>query len=84
MKPIARYVSLGSVLLLVSSSPIWAEPSPDLMNSIAVIRAESAKTNSVEPESKLEHAGCLVRLETRNVTAGQCTVAVPMIAYGKK
>lgn len=79
MKTKLSGILLGSGLLLATAAGSWAEPSPDLMNSLSALRLEAAKAAQVKPatlQAKTECAKC-VWSSTRNITAGQSTVAVP-------
>ncbi len=87
MKTTLNGILLGSVLLLAPAGVSWAGPSPDLMNSISSTRLEAAKaseTSVVKSNAKRDSAKCSAWSQTRNITAGQSTVAVPEIAYGRK
>jgi hypothetical protein len=83
MKIKCNGIILGSALLLASAGMSWAEPSPDLMNSIASTRLEAAKASEasvVKSNAKPDRAKCSPWAHTRNITAGQSTVAVPDFA----
>lgn len=87
MKTKLNGILLGSALLLAPVGVSWAGPSPDLMNSVSSLRLEAAKVAQARPAAAqvtLKCAGCADVLRTRNITAGQSTVAVPEIAYGRK
>lgn len=80
MKTKSSAIILGSALLLASAGVSWAEPSPDLMNSVARTRLEAAKasdTSASKSNAKRNHAKCSPWAHTRNITAGQSTVAIP-------
>ena len=87
MKTTLNGILLGSALLLAPAGVSWAGPSPDLMNSALSMRLEAdsvVQAKPATPQAKRECAGCTDVLRTRNITAGQSTVAVPEIAYGSK
>ena len=78
---------LGSTLLLVSVVVSRAEPNPDLMNSISNTRLEAAKTSkasAIKSSAKHDFAKGSPWSHTRNITAGQSTVAVPDFARTTK
>lgn len=80
MKTKLNAAILGSALLLASAGVSWAEPSPDLMNSVTRIRLEAAKAskgNAIKSNAKRDYAESSPWSHTRNITAGQSTVAVP-------
>lgn len=73
-------IVLGFTFLLATVAGSWAEPSPDLMNSLSAMRLEAAKDARPEPvlpQAKTGCAKCGNWTTTRTVTAGQSTVAVP-------
>ncbi|ODU23872.1 MAG: hypothetical protein ABS95_02875 [Verrucomicrobia bacterium SCN 57-15] len=75
---------LASALLIASAGAGWAEPSPDLMNSISRTRSEAAKASASKPiksKAKHDYAKSSPWAHTRNITAGQSTVAVPDVAH---
>lgn len=81
MKDIFNKILLGSALAMVAVSVNWAEPSLDLMNAINNTRLRAEKTTantSASLNAKHGCAGCQSRTGTQSVTAGQCTVAVPV------
>lgn len=87
MKTKLKGVLLGSALLLAPAGVSWAGPSPDLLNSISSTRLEAAKASeasAIKSNAKRDRAKCSPWSHTRNITAGQGTVAVPEIAYGRK
>ena len=87
MKTTLNGILLGSALLLAPAGVSWAGPSPDLMNSVLSVRLEADKVAQAKPaaaQATLKCAGYTDVLRTRNITAGQSTVAVPEIAYGRK
>ncbi len=87
MKTTLKGVLLGSALLLAPAGVSWAGPSPDLMNSISTTRLEAAKASdasAIKSNAKRDCAKCSPWSHTRNITAGQSSVAVPEIAYGRK
>ena len=86
MKTTLNGILLGSALLLAQVGVSWAGPSPDLMNSVLSLRLEADKVAQAKPaaQATLKCAGYTDVLRTRNITAGQSTVAVPEIAYGRK
>lgn len=74
---------LASALLMVSAGASWAEPSPDLMNSVSSARSEAAKTSeasAVKPKAKQNQTEGSPWAHTRAITAGQSTVAIPDFA----
>lgn len=87
MKTKLNGILLGSALLLAPIGVSWAGPSPDLMNSISSIRLKAAKgpeASAVKSNAKRGCAKYSPWSHTRNITAGQSTVAVPEIAYGRE
>ncbi len=87
MKATLNGILLGSALLLAPFGVSWAGPSPDLMNSISSIRLEAPKASEASAIKSNAKSDCAKRSSwshTRNITAGQSTVAVPEIAYGRK
>ena len=72
----------GSVLVLASIGIVQAEPSPGLMNSITTMRLEAQKTSrtTLGKANSERSVQCLAWSSTRNVTAGQSTIAVPEFA----
>lgn len=84
MKTTLNGILLGSALLLGPAGVSWAGPSPDLMNSVLSLRLEADKVAQAKPAAPQAKRECADVLRTRNITAGQSTVAVPEIAYGRK
>lgn len=84
MKTKLNGVLLGSALLLVPAGVSWAEPSPDLMNSVMNTLSQAAKKSHqqfVSTSQKTEPAKHSVWAHTWNFTAGQSTVAIPDLSY---
>jgi len=73
-------ILLGSALMLATGGMSQAEPSPELMNSISRMRLEAQKRDraavaTFNPVSPFRtHWNWS---DTRNITAGQSSVAVP-------
>lgn len=83
MKDTLNRILLGSALMVAAAGLSWAEPSPDLMNSINSTRAQAEKTTTNKPvslDAKQGCTGCQSKTAPRNVTAGQSTVATPVAA----
>jgi hypothetical protein len=81
MKSTLNRVLLGGALVAAAAGISWAGPSQDLMNSITRTRVQAGQATTNKPVNlgaKHECAGCQSRTATRNVTAGQSTVAVPI------
>jgi hypothetical protein len=73
-------ILLGSTMLLATVAGSWAGASPDIMNSITAARLEATKASeakAVKPHATHGCAQCSIWSHTRNITAGQSTVAVP-------
>lgn len=80
MKTKANGIFLGSALLLATVAGSWAEPSPDLMNSVSAMRLEAAKVVPARPGASPAKTVCAKGVNwsnTRTITAGQSSVAVP-------
>lgn len=80
MKNTLNRILLGSALVVAAAGISWAEPSPDLMNSITRTRVQVDKPMTNQPvnlDAKQGWTGCQSKTATRNVTAGQSSVAVP-------
>lgn len=87
MKTKTNSILLGSALLLATVSFSWAEPSPDLMNSVSSMRLQGAKTSesrAIGVKAKPDWGNCLSWSRTRIITAGQNTVAVPDLSRNCK
>ncbi len=73
-------MAVVSTLMLAVAITGQAGPAPDLMNSLWRIRLDAEKSTKAQgSEMKTSH-GAIVSwswLQTRNITAGQSTVAVP-------
>ncbi len=81
MKNTLNRILLGGALVVAAAGISWAEPSPDLMNSITSTRVQADKTTTNKPvslEAKHGCTGCQSKTATRTVTAGQSTVAAPV------
>ena len=75
---------LGTALILTGGAISQAGPSPDLMNSIHWLRLEAQKrANADAARFKPDSIGitCWSRSRTRNITAGQSSVAVPDLPH---
>ena len=79
MKTKTRMI-VGAALVLASAVIGQAGPSPDLMNSAMRLRLEAqrnSKSDADNPGSACGRTACWSWSHTRQITAGQSSVAVP-------
>lgn len=74
-------IVLGVALLLAGVGTSRAEPSPDLMNSIHRLRVEAQKNARVAFKPASASVAYWSWTHTRQITAGQSTVAVPDFSH---
>jgi len=85
MKAMLNFL-VGGVLVFAAAGVTWAEPSSDVMNSITAVRLQAARVVGTKQPAMPKDEGvcCRAAPGTRNITAGQSTVAVPVTAFGAK
>jgi hypothetical protein len=77
-------IALGVALLLAGVGTSRAEPSPDLMNSIHRLRVEAQKNARADAAAFKPGSASVAYwswTHTRQITAGQSTVAVPDLSH---
>lgn len=77
-------IVVGTALVLTAAGISHAGPRPDLMNSIHRLRLEAqmrAKADIATSQPASAGATCWSWSRTRNITAGQGSVAVPDLSH---